>query len=370
MMTKALKGTMAAAAGVALGLSGVAAAQAQDEEAGILAAGNVVIEDGGIQLYGEANGVGKQPHASMIALDLGDEDYRSVYCIQLEVDLEEQYLHEERPWEDVPVEDLPMVLGVLLVGYDGTNAGELLEEAGLASDDYGDVTQDQLAYAATQSAIWSLTDGWVIDPNDPTENDVADEIVPALQAYILEKAEPVDEPDLEPYFDVDDSQAKTEGTTVGPFTASTNVEAINFSQPEGATIVDENGEELTSLSDGTVFYVKFDEAKTSSVTLVTDTFTWTTPAGRTFVPVDAEGVDVEGQRLILAEEYTEEYNAEIEFEITVEEVPSESPKPQLPVTGSSLTTVAVTGGAVLLAGVVAMVLMRRRAARADWGSDT
>ncbi|KPC73203.1 hypothetical protein ADL26_13730, partial [Thermoactinomyces vulgaris] len=134
---------------------------------------------------------------------------------------------------------------------------------------------DQLAYAATQSAIWSLTDGWVIDPNDPTENDVADEIVPALQAYILEKAEPVDEPDLEPYFDVDDSQAKTEGTTVGPFTASTNVEAINFSQPEGATIVDENGEELTSLSDGTVFYVKFDEAKTSSVTLVTDTFTWT-----------------------------------------------------------------------------------------------
>lgn len=369
MMTKALKGTMAAAAGIALGLSGVAAAQAQDGEAGILAAGDVVIEDGGIQLFGDAKGVDKKPHASMIALDLGDGDYRTVYCIQLNVNLEEQYLHEERPWEDVPVEDLPMVLGVLSVGYDGTNAGELLEESGLASDDYGDVTQDQLAYAATQSAIWSLTDGWVIDTNDPTESDVADEIVPALQAYILEKAEPTDEPDLEPYFDVDDSQAKTEGSTVGPFTASTNVDAINFSQPEGAVIVDENGEEIASLSDGTVFYVKFDEAKTSSVTLVTDTFTWTTPAGRTFVPVDAEGADVEGQRLILAEEHAEEYNAEIEFEITVEEVPSESPKPQLPVTGSSLTTVASVGGGVLLAGIVAMVLMRRRAARADWGSD-
>ena len=105
------------------------------------------------------------------------------------------------------------------------------------------------------------------------------------------------------------------------------------------------------------------------MTLVTDTITWTTPAGRTFVPVDAEGADVEGQRLILAEEHTSDYAAEIEFEIAVEEVPSESPKPQLPVTGASLTTVASVGGAVLLAGIVAMVLMRRRAARADWGSD-
>ncbi|MDA1360639.1 Cys-Gln thioester bond-forming surface protein [Glycomyces luteolus] len=369
MMSKALKGTLAAAAGVALGLTGAVAAQAQDDEASTLAAGNVVIEDDGIQLFGDANGKDKSPHASMIALDTGDGDLRTVYCIQLEVNLEEQYLHEERPWDDVPVEDLPKVLGVLLNGYDGTNAGELLEEAGLASDDYGDVTQDQLAYAATQSAIWSLTDGWVLDTDDPTGDDVADTIVPELQAWLLENSEPVDEPDLEPYFDVDDSEAKTEGSTVGPFTATTNIDSISFAQPEGATIVDENGEEITSLSDGQVFYVKFDEAKTSSVTLVTETFTWTTPAGRTFVPVDAEGADVEGQRLILAEEYTEEYTAEVEFEIAVEEVPSESPKPQLPVTGSSLTTVATVGGGVLLAGVVAMVLMRRRAARADWGSD-
>jgi LPXTG-motif cell wall-anchored protein len=372
MMTKALKGTMAAAAGVALGLTGVAAAQAQDEEApSTLAAGNVIIEDGGIQLYGEAAGVEKEPHASMIGLEMAEGDIRTVYCIQLNVNLEKQYLHEERPWEDVPVEDLPMVLGVLSEGYDGTNAGELLEAAGLASDDYGDVTQDQLAYAATQSAIWSLTDGWVLDAADPTENDVADAIVPALQDYILEKAVPTDEPDFEPYFDVDDSEAKTEGSTFGPLTASTNIDELTFSQPEGATIVDENGDEITSLTDGQVFYVKFDEAKTSSVTLVTDSFFWTTPAGRTFVPVDDAGADVEGQRLILAEEHTEEYSAEVEFEIVVDEVPptSESPKPQLPVTGSSLTTVASVGGAVLLAGVVAMVLMRRRAARADWGSD-
>jgi LPXTG-motif cell wall-anchored protein len=372
MMTKALKGTMAAAAGVALGLTGVTAAQAQDEEAGILAAGDVVIEDPGIRLNGKLDGLDKKPHANMIALDPGDGEYRTVYCIQLGVPLKKDNAHEERPWEEIPVEDLPMVLGVLTLGYDGTNAGELLEEAGLASDDYGDVTQDQLAYAATQSAIWSLTDGWDLSTSDPTEDDVADEIVPALQEWLLANAVPVEEPE-EPFFDYDDTDAKVEGSTVGPFTVDTNIDSLSFEQPEGATVIDENGEELTALADGQVFSVKFDKAETASVTIVTDTVEWTTQAGRTFVPVDAEGANVEGQRLILAEEFTEEFYYEIPFEIVVEEVPSqspsESPKPQLPVTGSSLTTVATVGGAVLLAGVAAMVLMRRRAARADWGSD-
>lgn len=370
MMTKALKGTLAAAAGVALGLTGVAAAQAQDDEAGTLAAGNVHIEDDGIQLFGDVEGTDKQPHASMISLDMGDGEYRTVYCIQLNVNLEEQYLHEERSWDDVPVEDLPKVLGVLDNGYDGTNAGELLDAAGVAGEEYDGFTQEQLAYAGTQSAVWSLTDKWVLDADDPTAGgDAADAAVQGVQDYLIENSEPIDEPDLEPYLDVDDSEAKTDGDTVGPFTVSTNIDTLTFSQPEGATIVDENGEEITSFTDGQTFFVKFDEAKTGTVKLVADTITWTTPAGRTFVPVDDAGADVEGQRLILAEEHTAEYTPEIEFDITVEEVPSESPKPQLPTTGASLTTVASVGGAVLLAGIVAMVLMRRRAARANWGSD-
>jgi LPXTG-motif cell wall-anchored protein len=363
MMTKALKGTLAAAAGVALGLSGVAAAQAQEEGPSTLASGNVVLEDG-IRLNGE----GQNPEATMIGLDLGDGETRTVYCIQLQVGLEESLLHEERPWEDIPVEDLPMVLGVLVNGYNGANAAELLEAAGVTGE-FGEFSADQVAYAGTQSAVWSLTDGWVLLEDSTEGDETLDAAVTAVQNYLIENSEPVDEPDFEPYFDVDDSQAKTEGSTVGPFTASTNLESLTFSQPEGATVVDENGEEITSFTDGQSFFVKFDQAQDGTVKLVTDTVTWATPAGRTFVPVDADGAEVEGQRLILAEEHVSEYAAEIEFEIAVEEVPSESPKPQLPVTGASLTTVASVGGAVLLAGIVAMVLMRRRAARADWGSD-
>jgi LPXTG-motif cell wall-anchored protein len=327
----------------------------------------VILEDG-IRLYGDT----QSPEATMIGLDLGDGETRTVYCIQIEVGLEPDLIHEERPWEDIPVEQLPKVLGVLVNGYDGTNAAELIEAAGVTDQVIDPFTQDQVAYAGTQAAIWSLTDGWTIKA-DSTEGEAGvDTAVSTIQQYLLDNSEPIDEPDFEPSFEIDDSAAVTEGATVGPFTVATNFDEITFSQPEGATIVDENGDEISSFTDGQSFYVKFAEEKDASVTLVTDTITWTTPAGRTFVPVDAEGADVEGQRLILAEEYTSEYSAEIEFEIAVEEVPpaSESPKPQLPVTGSSLTTVATVGGAVLLAGVVAMVLMRRRAARADWGSGS
>ncbi|MCC3763725.1 thioester domain-containing protein [Glycomyces sp. TRM65418] len=368
MMTKALKGTLAAAAGVALSLTGVAGAQAQEEEGPSIAATGGVVLEPGIWLNGES----KSLEATMIGLDLGDGETRTVYCIQIHVDLEEDLAHEERPWEDVPVEQLPKVLGVLVNGFDGTNAAELIEAAGVSGEDIDPFTQDQVAYAGTQAAIWSLTDGWKANAADATEGEAGvDTAVNTIREYLITESEPVDEPDFEPYFEIDDAEATTEGALVGPFTVATNFDALSFSQPEGASIVDENGEEVSSFTDGQTFYVEFDEAKSGSVTLTTDSITWTTPAGRTFVPVDAEGADVEGQRLILAEEYTSEYAAEVEFEIAVEEVPpaSESPKPQLPVTGASLTTVASVGAAVLLAGVGAMVLMRRRAARADWGSD-
>ncbi|MQM25176.1 Cys-Gln thioester bond-forming surface protein [Glycomyces albidus] len=366
MMSKALKGTLAVAAGTMLGLSGLTAAQAQDEEPTPSGASGTVVQEPGITLHGDT----QDPTAVMLGLDLGDGETRTVYCIQIEVGLEDDLIHEERPWDDIPVEDLPLVLGVLLNGYDGTNAAELLEAAGVSGETIDPFTAEQVAYAGTQAAIWELTDGWAITASDPTEGEAGvDTAVLAVHDYLIAESEPVDEPDFEPYFEVDDSAAVTDGAKVGPFTVATNFDKLTFAQPEGATIVDENGDAVTEFTNEQTFYVEFDEAATSSVTLVTDTITWTTPAGRTFVPVDAEGADVEGQRLILAEEFASEYAAEIEFEIVVEEVPSESPKPQLPVTGTSLTYVASIGGAVLVAGVVAMVLMRRRAARADWGSD-
>ncbi|WP_030144636.1 Cys-Gln thioester bond-forming surface protein [Glycomyces sp. NRRL B-16210] len=374
MMTKALKGSLAAAAGLALALSGAAVGHAQDDDGGAhTSASGSVSTSTGIQLRGHVGTTARSPHASLISLDLGDGESRTVYCIQFNVPLQDAYTHEERAWEDVPVEQLPLVLGVLVNGFNGSNAAELLTAAEADGEDLESYTAEQVAYAGTQSAIWSLTDGWTLNPNTGEGSTFGgpgvDNAVTAIQDYLLAESEPIDEPDFAPYFEVDESEAAVEGTKVGPYTVQTNLDELSFTQPDNATVVDENGVELTSFTDGQTFYVILDEEATTSVTLETDTYTWTTPAGRTFVPVTDSGENVEGQRLILAEEYPSTYTPDFDLEITIEEVPSESPKPQLPVTGASLTMVASVGGAVLLAGVGAMVLMRRRAARADWGSD-
>lgn len=369
MISKALKGSLAAAAGLALALSGAAVGHAQDDDAHTAASGSVSTSQG-IQLHGHVGSSAKDVRASLISLDLGDGQQRTVYCIQFNVPLQPSYTHEERQWEDVPVEQLPLVLGVLVNGYNGSNAAELLEAAEVADLDFGSYSADQVAYAGTQSAIWSLTDGWTLNPggSDNTDGNAAvDAAVTKVDEYLRTESEPIDEPDFEPSFEVDESAAAVDGTTVGPYTIVTNLDEVTLTQPENAKVVDENGEEITSFTDGQVFYVELAEATTTDVTVVLDSYTWTTPAGRTFVPVTDKGENVEGQRLILAEEYPSTYTPDFDLQITIEEVPSESPKPQLPVTGTSLTMVASVGGAVLLAGVVAMVLMRRR--RADWGAD-
>lgn len=373
MMTKALKGTLAAAAGIALALGGVSTAvQAQEDGPGILAAGDVSTSTG-IRLHGDVNGSPKSPQASLIDLEVADGEHRTVYCIQINVPLLPGNTHEERAWDDVPVEQLPLVLGVLVNGYNGSNADELLAAAEVVDGDFGSFSADQIAYAGTQSAVWSLTDGWTLKADATEGSDALDAAVTAVQNYLLDNSEPIEEPDFEPAFEVDDSAAVADGTKVGPFTVATNLDAITFAQPDGATIVDENGEAVTSFVDGQTFYVEFADELGTSVSLVADTITWTTPVGRTFVPVDGSGEGVEGQRLILAGAHTTEYTPELTIEIAVEEVPTESPAPPketLDKTGTDLTMIASLGGAVLLAGVVAMVLLRRRsAARADWGSE-
>jgi LPXTG-motif cell wall-anchored protein len=373
MIKKALKGSLAVAAGLAVGMgaSGAALAQEGDPAPTAVTGSYVDLGDGIIlngSLPGEGSSVNKDVEASLLGLQLGEGDVRLVYCIQIEVGLRGSDVHEERAWDEVPVEDLPKVLGVLLAGYNGSNAAELIEAAGVSDKDLSPYSPEQVAYAGTQAAIWSLTDKWTADEDPTAGGQGVDEAVIAIQEYLLE-TEPAEEPDMEPYFEADDSEAVVDGSTYGPFTVSTNLGSVSFAQPEGATIVDENGDEVTEFNDGQTFYVEFDDSESGSVSLVTDSVIWTTPVGRVFVPVNDE--DVPGQNLILAEAHEEEVAAELEFEITVEDVPSESAQPQLPQTGTSLTTVAGIGAAVVAAGVVALVFMRRRAATAgaDWGGD-
>ncbi|WP_100447958.1 thioester domain-containing protein [Glycomyces xiaoerkulensis] len=376
MIRKTLKGSLAAAAGLALGLGSAGVAGAQDggdEDPQPTATGTYDKIDDGIQLHGLIDGdePDRDPAATLLGLELAEDDTRLVYCIQIGVPLFTEHVHEERAWGDTEVEDLPLVLGVLLNGFDGANAGDLVDAAEVAGEDLGDWSAEQVAYAGTQSAIWTLTDGWEIDGDDPTAaGDGVDNAVTGIQDYLLDNTDPVEEPGMDPEFDVDGSEAETDGTTVGPFTVATNFGKVEFQQPDGATIVDENGEAIDEFTDGQTIYVEFDEAEAATVTITTESITWVTPVGRAFVPIEGEET-VTGQNLILAEEHLQEVAGEVEFELIVEEAPPEETTPaapQLPETGSSLTTLVGVGAAVLAAGAAAIWLMRRRTATGgDWG---
>lgn len=373
MMRKALKGSLAAAAGIAIGLGAGGTALAQDDETPV-ATGQVTSEPG-ILLTGAAGENPPAVRASMLGLELAEGESRTVYCIQIHVALLDGNDYQERSWDDIAVEELPLVLGVLLNGYSNgaDNAAELIEAAGVAGDFEG-FSEEQVAYAGTQAAVWSLTDDWQINADDPTEGgEGVDNAVAGIQAYLLENSEPTDEPTMEPEVSVDNSEATVDGSVVGPFTINTNYESIAFQQPDGATVVDENGEEVGEFTDGQQVWIDFGDNEPSNITITTESVTLVTPAGRVFVPVDADSSDLEGQNLILAEEHFEEVSVEAPFELTLEDVPSETPaQPQLPETGTNLTLIAGIGGGVLAAGVLAMVFMRRRRAAAaggDWGAE-
>ncbi len=374
MIKKALKGSLAAVAGLALAFGSGGVATAQDVAP--FAEGDIRTE-GGVGLNGLPGS--RNVNANIIKIEL-DGTERITYCIQINVGLKPGYTHQERAWDEANVdrrEDLPRVLGVLTIGFNGSNAADLIDAAGVGDNDFGDYSERQIAYAGTQAAVWALTDSWEINADNPTiGGEGVDAAVLGIQTYLLDNAESIEEPDMEPYFETDDSEAAVDGAVYGPFTVSTNLGSVKFQQPEGATIIDENGEAITEFTDGQVFSVEFDEAETGSISLVTESVTWTTPVGRTFVPVDGDSNELEGQNLILAEAHEEELTAELEFEITIEDVPEETTpaaQPKLPKTGTDLTMVAGIGAGVLAAGVVALVLMRRRAASAgagaDWGSD-
>ncbi|MCH7229581.1 thioester domain-containing protein [Glycomyces sp. L485] len=374
-MRKALKGSLAVAASLALVLGVDGAALAQDEPAEDIASGTMS-GGPGLDLNGQLDGEDKPANAYMHQLVVDNWPY-TVYGVQVDVEPQKLDTYQERAWEDVPVEDLPLVLGVLANGYNGDWAADVLDAAGVLGSfvPSDEISIEEVAYAGTQAAIWHLADGWEIDAEDPTDDgDDVDRWVIAIMAYLLDNAEPIEEPNPDPHFAIDNAAAVTEGAKVGPFTVSTNFSPVSLtqppvslSQPEGATLVNLNGHAIDRFEDGQSVWVEFDGEETGPVTVIAETATWIAPVGRTFVPVG--GADAEGQTLILASQISNRVATEIEF-ASPDEAASPASEATLPVTGSTLTMV-VGIAAVLLAGGVLLVLKRRRAATAggDWGEN-
>src|SRR5690625_4285402 len=98
MIKKALKGSLAAVAGLALAFGSGGVATAQDVAPS--AAGDISTE-GGVGLNGLPGS--RSVNANLIKLEL-DGTQRLTYCIQINVGLKPGYTHQERAWDEANVD--------------------------------------------------------------------------------------------------------------------------------------------------------------------------------------------------------------------------------------------------------------------------
>ncbi|MFC4337324.1 thioester domain-containing protein [Salininema proteolyticum] len=363
----------AAAAGLALAFGAAGTAQAQDDDQ---PARGPVFTDNENALTLNSAGGGSQI-ASVISIELEGQSLLS-YCIQIENALQTDKIHEESDWDELgqDVENLDQVLAVLYSGFGPNDADTVFADAGVeAADEWSDDVKAKIAYAGTQGAIWSLTDGFELDADSTTSSDEqVDAAVTAVHDYLGGVDETVPEPVTDPQFDIDESAAEYADGQAGPYTVGTNIGPLGFEAPENVEIVDGDGNEVTELTDGLTFYAKTDVDENSEFALDITDFVKQFPVGRTFEATDEQSGDVstskaasvEGQRIILAE--TLEQTVEVELSFGVE-IPEDT-TPKLPVTGTSYAAIGGIGAVLLAAGVVTLVLMRRKNNTAgDWGAS-
>ncbi|QSB04749.1 thioester domain-containing protein [Natronoglycomyces albus] len=371
-MKKSLKFAVAAVAGtaLALGSSGVAIADDHDDKA----RGSVETHER-VNLKSATGDDNDNGRSSYLTFTLeGSDDEHVIYCIDIGTGLETKYWQYEQSWEEVGVDELGKVLWILHNGYPNVDAVALGEAADVELGDWTERENQVNAYKGTQAAIWHFTDGFRLHQDAVVNgSDEESAYVFAVYNYLVENAEDLPEPPSELFLEIEDLRESDEldGDIAGPFQLNTNSGEITF-EIEGGVILNSEGEETTTLYNGDQFYIQVDEGV--ELVKLSGEGKLVTPIGRAFHPephwehvnggFSTMSDEPRSQKLILAEPVQKDVSEEFKFEL---EVTPEEPAPKLPVTGTSLTIAATSGAALLAAGAIAMVMLRRRKAAASWG---
>jgi TQXA domain-containing protein/LPXTG-motif cell wall-anchored protein len=278
------------------------------------------------------------------------------YCIDFARDITHTG-YVESPWSNngntSPTQaELGQVQWVLTHAYPTVGADALLaaakgtKPAGVSAELF-----NKLAYAGTQSAIWTITDPdlFALRPtNDGFNTGNTPEqyaVIVAISDYLV-KASKNPAADPQPKLEINPATLSGEtGKKIGPFTIASGGGAAELTATSGK-LVDADGKPVTSLPNGGKFYVVADAAGTVSIEAKGS---GSVPIGRMFVTAKDPN---KTQKLILAGVAGTKLEAKATATVT-------PPVPQLPLTGVKLTG-AITAGALLIAGGVALLLVVRR----------
>lgn len=300
-----------------------------------------------------------------ITLTYSDGEVRTAYCIDFQHEANSAGSeYDPGAWNESNVKNLPMIQWILTNSYPNKDAGAVLQAAGANVSGMSTSEEEFVAYAGTQTAIWHYSDGVDITGNG-SRNGMSEADYAATQKvreYLIEQGKDAPEP-ASPTLTITPSSATGyAGDNVGPFTVQTTgtVDKLTLNAGDGSQVVDNDGNALTSVSNGTKFWIKTDS--TAQVT-VTGTGTGQIPTGEVYLA--KAGAD-QYQKLILADTATKELSASATAAVSASPSPSTSGTAggggSLPVTGTSLPIIIGAAAALLAAGGVIMILARRRRA--------
>jgi TQXA domain-containing protein len=357
---------MTVLAGVVIGLVGATPA---------LAADPVVAQPRGGQGYGSVklDGIRGSVGIGPMWLDFGHGEKALAYCIDLHNPVALNSDYAEGSWSESEVRNLAKVQWVLLHGHPKVAAGDLFTAAGASQDGIRSDRVEAVVYSATQVAVWHFSDDATLAGNGnfkPAEYKAIATISAYLTDHATDQPEPAAKLSINPASVADVQQ----GGKAGPFSVTGPSGDISLTVT-GGTAVDADGKPVTSVVTGGRFYLTRDTAGEVTVSAKAQA---THSTGRVFL--FGGGKDAHRQKLILAGTAGEELTAgaKAAFTATTSATPSASASasPSVPAaggggggggelahTGASLTGPLIGGGMLLVVGVVALLMVRRRRVR-------
>ncbi len=258
-----------------LATAGVAAADATPQSEG----GATATIDG-LKTYGAAvihdGGTDEQVSAGLFEMSVDNGGTLQTYCIDMHDPTQKDAKYHETPWSATSLNgnrNAGKIRWILENSYPQVN-----DLAALAAEADANGLTEQDAAAGTQVAIWRYSDGVDVDAVDPQAERLAD----YLEKHALNLPEPAASLTLDP-----PALSGHPGERLGPVTVHTNADSVTVTPPADATtsgveIVDKNGKEVTSATDGGHLYFEVPKKAQDGSAELTVQASTTVPVGRAF----------------------------------------------------------------------------------------
>jgi TQXA domain-containing protein len=363
--------------------------------------------DGEVPGYHVNMGKGKLKEilAKLVGFRLSDGTDLDMYCVEIRTNLDHRREMAETPWDEYPDPDSPFHANRDRINWILHNSfpvvgrqalAQTLRDAGVTL--HGGLNREE-AITGTQAAIWHFSDGVDLNRKNPLPvvGKAFDADVLALYDHLTGDANTGIGDQPTPALEVSPAELTGEaGERIGPFTVTTTgtVSDLTADLPEGVRITDAEGNDMAAgaIENGTELYLDVPADAADGEATFELTARARIDTGRLFVGIGYE--DKKTQSVIVAKAARSEITVAAgaswtaapptssttpppSTETTTTTTPpstppttttSEAPVPQerndsgLATTGASVLAPVVIGLVLVGAGVIALLVLRRRRA--------